>query len=62
MDKMDLEKYVKMITKHGHIMGEKKQSGTCQEELPLEGTANDELVWPWGGQAKVLLHGVSVTE
>ena len=48
---MDLEKYVKMITKNEHITGEKNQSGSCQEELTLEGTANDEL-GPRGGQCK----------
>ena len=46
IDKVDLEKYVKMITTNEHITGERNQSGICQEELFLEGTANDDLLRP----------------
>lgn len=52
---MHLEKYVKIITTNGHITEEKNQTRICQEELSLEGTANDQLVCPWGGQCKCSL-------
>lgn len=44
-----------MITTNEHITGERNQSGICQEELFLEGTANDDLLRPQGEQCKCSL-------
>lgn len=46
IDKMNLEKYVNVITTNEHITREKNQSRTYREELSLEGTAIDELDRP----------------